>query len=216
MKCQLLSLNIGVPKIYSFNGKQLHTGFIKESQDESIWLSKIGFEGDGQADQKNHGGEDKALLMYSYHHYNYWEKRYNREFNVPSFGENVTINHLSEDQIHLGDIFALGNAIVQVSQPRNPCYKIAEVHQLKDIPAVVTETGYSGYYFRVLREGFVTNNDYLELIEKDPNEISISFVHQTLFHLKDDIERINTILKVEAIATSLRKTLENRLDKLTV
>ncbi len=209
-----MSLNIGTPNKYNFNGKNLHTGFIKKSTSKPVWLSKRGFEGDGQADLKNHGGEDKALLMYSFHHYKYWRARYNRDFVAPAFGENITVDHLPEKEVHLGDTFKLGDAIIQVSQPRNPCYKIAEVHQIKDIPAVVTETGFTGYYFRVLKEGYVAPNDELTLIETNPNQITISFVHQTLFCNKDDIDAINQILTVDAIAATLRKSLETKLVKL--
>ncbi|MBM7572411.1 MOSC domain-containing protein [Aquibacillus albus] len=211
MKYQILSLNIGEPTKHIINGKELHTGFIKTSVNHPIWLSKTGFEGDGQADMKNHGGEDKALLMYPYQHYNYWQERYNRKFQQPSFGENITVEDLTEENVHLGDIYTIGEAVVQVSQPRQPCYKIAEVHQIKDIPAVVTETGFSGYYFRVLQEGYVSPDDQVELIEEDTSKISISFVQETLFHQRENTERIKQILSNEAIAPSLRKTFEKRL-----
>ncbi|MDL4841820.1 MOSC domain-containing protein [Aquibacillus rhizosphaerae] len=216
MEYQVLSLNIGQPKTYQINNRELNTGFVKHAVTDSVWLSKHGFEGDGQADLKNHGGEEKALLMYPFEHYSYWNNRYNKNFSVPAFGENITIVGLLEHAVFAGNIYSLGEAIVQVSQPRQPCYKIAEIHRVKDIPAVVTETGYSGYYFRVLKEGYVSNDDTLKLLEEEPNKISIAFIFGTLFHKKADINRIQQILKVDTIANSLRKSLVKRLSKLSV
>lgn len=205
---------MGKPKRHIINGKELHTGFIKKPVEQPQYLTKVGFEADGQADLKNHGGQDKALLLYNAEHYTYWEQLYNKEFKYASFGENITINGLSEQDVYIGDIYKLGEATIQVSQPRNPCYKIAEVNQVKDITAKVTETGYSGYYFRVLKEGLVAPTDSLKCIEVDQSKISVSDVQQTLFHDRKDAVKIKQILSVEALADSIRSTLEKRMKKL--
>ncbi|MCT2534445.1 MOSC domain-containing protein [Aquibacillus koreensis] len=215
MNYQVISLNVGKPRAYTWNNKELFTGFVKQPVHEKVWLSKLGFTGDGQADRKNHGGEDKALLMYAKDHYNFWQTQYSQEFNMPSFGENITIDGLLEEDVSVGDVFTLGEAEIQVSQPRQPCYKIAEVHQIKDIPAVVTETGFTGYYFRVLKEGYVSPNDQLTLMKKDENKVSIAYIHQSLFHERQDENRIRKILEVDALAASLRASLTKRLIKLT-
>ncbi|WP_138417959.1 MOSC domain-containing protein [Aquibacillus sediminis] len=216
MNYHIRSLNVGKPTTYHINEKKLRTGFIKAPVDQPIWLSKLGFEGDGQADLKNHGGEDKALLMYADHHYRYWQDYYQRHFDIPAFGENVTITGLTEEDVHIGDVFQLGEAVIQISQPRQPCYKIAEVHQLKDFPALVTETGFSGYYFRVLQEGIVSPTDELILKQTDPNAITVAYVFQTLFHHRKDRERIERLLQLETMATSLRESFLKRLGKISV
>ncbi|WP_186575834.1 MOSC domain-containing protein [Aquibacillus kalidii] len=214
MDYQIISLNIGLPKQYKINGKELTTGFIKSAVDTPIWLSKTGFEGDGQADLKNHGGEDKALLMYNHQHYSYWNKKYNRVFKMPSFGENITIMGLGEQEVHLGDRFLLGDAVIQISQPRQPCYKIAEVHQIKDMPAIVTETGFTGYYFRVIHEGYVSPEDHLTLLEQDEHRVSVAYVHQALFHDRTNLSKFKKILKVNSLAETLRASIQKKVEKL--
>ncbi|MDC3418166.1 MOSC domain-containing protein [Aquibacillus salsiterrae] len=214
MKYAIYALSAGKPTTHVLNGKELHTGFIKE-QMQSDWLSKTGFTKDGQADTKNHGGEDKALLMYPFDHYHYWETRFKQPFKVPSFGENITISGLTEKDVCIGDIYKLGHATIQVSQPRQPCYKIADVHSIKNIPAVVTETGYTGYYFRVLEEGNVTNSDQLQLIDQKKQQVSIAFIHRILFHDRNNAKGIEVILNVDELASSLRESLTKKLATLT-
>ncbi|WP_407270826.1 MOSC domain-containing protein [Radiobacillus sp. PE A8.2] len=214
MGYEIKSLNIGEPKIYQHNGKELHTAFVKHPVNETLWLSKIGLAGDGQADMKNHGGEDKALLLYPYEHYAYWQHRYEKTFTIPAFGENVTIEGITEDNLYIGDVYRLGEALIQVSQPRNPCYKIAAINELKDITAVVTETGYNGVYFRVLQEGNVNPDDKLTLVKTNTSQISAAYISKILHHDKQNRKGIETILQVNEIAVSLRNSLEKRLAKL--
>ncbi|WP_112179918.1 MOSC domain-containing protein [Paraliobacillus zengyii] len=211
MKYQIVSLNIGQPKVRELQGKMVETGFIKERVTESIWLSKTGFNGDGQADLKNHGGLDKAILLYPYDHYAFWEGKYNRKFNIPAFGENLTIEGLTEETVYIGDEFELGEAIIQVSQPRQPCFKIAGVHQLKDITALVTETGYGGYYCRVIKEGYVSSKDTLKFKKKYKREFSIKSVHNLLFHDRENQHAMKELLQVDSLANSVKRTLSKRI-----
>ncbi|WP_245831080.1 MOSC domain-containing protein [Sediminibacillus massiliensis] len=205
---------MGKPDKHLINGKELYSGFIKSPIEETSYLSSTGFEGDGQADLKNHGGEDKAVLGYALNHYSYWENTYNRKFAIPSFGENITVDGLTEKETYIGDVYKLGGATIQVSQPRKPCYKIAEVHQIKEIPAAVTETGFSGYYFRVLEEGHVHHSDTLELVEQDSFKVSISYIYEVLYHRKHGIEGMDRILEAEALANSLSQSIIKKRRKI--
>ncbi|MGP4042106.1 MOSC domain-containing protein [Gracilibacillus sp. D59] len=214
MSYRVISLNVGKPTVHQLSGQEIKTGFIKTSTHQPNYLTVTGFENDGQADLKNHGGEEKALLMYPKDHYSFWENKYQQEFTYPAFGENITIDGLKENDLYIGDIFQLGEAEIQVSQPRQPCYKIAKVHGLKDIPAIVTETGYSGYYFRVLKEGLVKPTDRLVKVKEDPQQVSPVDVFHCLFHDRENRGRMEKYLEIEALAPNVKRTLIKRIEKL--
>ncbi len=133
-KLEIVSLNVGKPKVMNNNGKEVLSGIYKTPVDKLLYLSKLNFEGDQQADLVHHGGVDKAICVYPFEHYSYWEKDLNLTLNYGAFGENLTVKGMTEDRVHIGDIFQLGSAIVQVSQPRQPCFKLAKRYNIKDLP----------------------------------------------------------------------------------
>jgi len=211
---KVVALNIGKPITVEYNGKALTTGIFKKPSLEPVFLGKLNFEGDGQADLVNHGGEDKAVCAYPYEHYAYWEQAINKDLGNSAFGENLTLQGMLEQDIHIGDIYQVGEAVVQVSQPREPCFKIAKKHGVPDLALQVQNTGYTGYYFRVLQEGWVQPNSEVELIERDGNQISIQFVNNIMHHDKSNKEAIQQILVVEALSDSWRETFMKRLAKM--
>jgi len=207
----IISINVGKPQKLNHRGEQIWTGIQKEPISKPIFLSKLNFDGDGQADTIHHGGFDKAVCVYSFEHYLYWEKELNITLDLGAFGENLTIEGLTENMVHIGDIFQMGEAIVQVSQPRQPCHKLAKRYNLKDLPVRFQNTGFTGFYFRVLKEGIVEKNTRCSLIEADRLAISIEFANQIMHHEKDNQEAIKQILKVNALSDSWRQTFEKRL-----
>jgi MOSC domain-containing protein YiiM len=211
---KIISLNVGLPMNIKYEGQIVQSAITKQPISGSIYLTKINFKGDKQADLVNHGGVDKAVCAYSYNHYSYWEKELDLQLSVPSFGENLTIEDLIEEQIHIGDIFQLGEAVLQVTQPRQPCYKLATKLGQPDMVLKVRNTGYSGYYFKVLEEGNVSVSDRLTLVNEDPCKISISEVNNILYHDTRNMDRVKEILQVEALAGSLRERLQGRLTEL--
>ncbi|SHN28111.1 MOSC domain-containing protein [Gracilibacillus kekensis] len=214
MTYRIFSLNVGKPKIYQLEGKDIRTGFIKKPIYKPSFLTLTGFEEDGQADLINHGGEEKALLLYPKDHYLFWNKQYNKTFSYPAFGENITIEGLTEKDVFIGDTFQLGEAKIQVSQPRQPCYKIAKTHGIKEMPAVVTETGYSGFYFRVLKEGTVKPTDELKKIKEDRNRVTSFEIFDCLFHDRKNKQRMQNYLQLTGLAANVKATLQKRIDKL--
>ncbi|KAB8129350.1 MOSC domain-containing protein [Gracilibacillus oryzae] len=211
---EVISLNVGKPQTYKFGEQILHTGFVKKPAKDACFLTKTGFKEDGQADLKNHGGEEKALLMYSEDHYPYWKNLYKQNFTYPAFGENITVKGLTEKELYIGDVFKIGEAVIQVAQPRQPCYKIAVYHQLKDITAVVTNTGYSGYYFRVLQEGEVSNSDKLEKIEESYVKVTPFDIFECLFHDRENRDRMEEYRSIPALSANVKNTLSKRIRKL--
>lgn len=208
----ILSINIGKPKQVPFHHKGVATGIFKTPASGSLFLSWLNFEGDGQADLIHHGGREKAVCVYPYEHYFFWERELQRKLAYGAFGENITTSGLLETEVCIGDIFKLGEAVVQVSQPRQPCYKLSVRYNQPDMPLQVQETGYTGYYFRVLKEGIVHKSDGLTRISCHPKAITVSFANRIMHQEKDRMEDIKRILEVEELSANWRKTFLKRLD----
>ncbi|MDF2959975.1 MAG: yflK [Paenibacillus sp.] len=209
---QLLSLNISKPVTVEYQGKPLETGIFKEPVNGILMLSSVQLEGDGQGDLINHGGEDKAVCVYCAEHYVFWEEELQHKLPYGAFGENFTVTGLLESAVHIGDVFEIGEAVVQVSQPRQPCFKLGMKHKLPELPAQVQNTGFTGYYFRVLKEGKVSAGDNFSLKERHPLAVTVAEANRLKYHDKADIAGIHTLLAVEALADSWRKSFEKRLD----
>ncbi|SER57626.1 MOSC domain-containing protein YiiM [Gracilibacillus ureilyticus] len=214
MNYEIVSLNVGQPQLHQFGGQEIHTGFVKRPTTEVCYLTMTGFCEDGQADLKNHGGEEKALLMYAEDHYTYWESLYKLNFTYPSFGENITVKGLTEKDLYIGDIFQLGEAFIQVSQPRQPCYKIAAYHQIRNIPAEVTRTGFSGYYFRVLKEGKASSRDKLIKVEESESRVTPYDIFDCLFHQRENKEKMKQYVDISTLSANVKSTFKKRLMKL--
>ncbi|WIL49717.1 MOSC domain-containing protein [Bacillus bombysepticus] len=208
---QLLSLNIGLPKEVTYGGKVVHTGINKKQVKEPVYLSFVKFNGDGQADLIHHGGVDKAVCVYTGDHYPYWEKKLNQDLVYGAFGENITVSGMSEEDVCIGDTFELGQAIVQVTQPRQACFKLAKKYNIPKLPLYFQETGYTGFYFRVLKEGWVSSVDTLKRLQSDPKGVSVAFANRIMHKEKQNIEGVKRILEVNALSNSWRKSFEKRI-----
>jgi len=208
---RLLSLNIGLPKEVTYGGKVIHTGINKKQVKEPVYLSFVKFNGDGQADLVHHGGVDKAVCVYTGDHYPYWEQELNQDLVYGAFGENITVSGMREEDVCIGDTFELGQAIVQVTQPRQPCFKLAKKYNIPKLPLYFQETGYTGFYFRVLKEGWVSSVDTLKRLQSDPKGVSVAFANRIMHKEKQNIEGVKRILEVNALSNSWRKSFEKRI-----
>lgn len=208
---EILSIHVGRPCTYEFDGKQVETAIVKEPVGGPVYLSRTNFEGDGQADLIHHGGEDKAVCVYPADHYMYWESVLKRKLPEAAFGENVTVKGLTEKEVCIGDIFKLGEALVQVSQPRQPCFKLAKRLNQKDMVLKVRDTGYSGFYFRVLEEGIVEPDSRLQLVSRDAHEATVSYANHLMYHDRGNHPAIRKILEVEALSESWRSSFLKQL-----
>jgi MOSC domain-containing protein YiiM len=177
---KVISLNIAKPTEISWRGKAITTGIYKSSVAGPIFLDKEGLENDAVIDRKYHGGMDQAVYAYGHNHYQFWKERYPLlTFSNGFFGENLTVSNLDETKIQVGDIYELGETIVQVTKPRQPCYKLGI--RFND-PAVIKQfwnTSKSGIYFRILQTGKVAIDDEFKLIEKAHNSPSIAEVFRS-------------------------------------
>ncbi|WP_054636356.1 MOSC domain-containing protein [Thalassobacillus sp. C254] len=214
-KGSVVSLNTGKAKKLSHQGeKEILSGIYKEAvKEKALYLSFYNLDGDQQADLVNHGGIDKAVCVYPFEHYKYWKNRFPGSWPSGSFGENVTLQGYTETNTCIGDIFQWGEALVEVAQPRKPCHKLAKRHGIKELPLDVQNTGYTGYYVRVLEEGYVSDND-LFILKNRGSDVSIDFVNQVTYHHQPDQKSLKRLTELPQLTDSWRLSFEKKLKKL--
>lgn len=171
---KLISVNVAMPSTVEINGNSVLTGIYKTPQNNRIWLSKTNLAGDGQADLTVHGGEFQTAYSYPIEHYAHWQQVLGKE-TLPygTFGENFTVSGLLEDTVYIGDIFKIGDAIVQATMPRIPCFKFGYKVGRPDILQQFLTSGRSGFYHKVIEAGEVGAGDAVRLLEHDSQSISI-------------------------------------------
>ncbi|OCT16749.1 hypothetical protein A8709_08800 [Paenibacillus pectinilyticus] len=211
---KITSINVGLPQTIQYQGKELTTGIYKTPVSSSLFVSKVQIEGDGQADLNFHGGVDKAICAYPEEHYVYWEKLRGHELEAGTFGENLTIRGLQEHDICIGDTFAIDEVIVQVSQPRQPCHKLAKRMDWPEAALHVQETGYTGYYFRVLKEGYIAPDSEMRLIARDEKAVTVAFANQIKYHDRFNLEAVKRVAGIEALSDSWKQSFQKRLAEL--
>jgi MOSC domain-containing protein YiiM len=186
---KVISTNIGNPTTIHRNGKEEQTGIFKYPTNETLFLGKTDVLKDTVIDRKHHAGINKACYLFSADQYPYWKKMYPElEWDWGMFGENLTVKGLNEAEIRIGDIFKIGSALVQVSQPREPCYKLGVRFGTQEILRQFIDHGFPGTYVRILEEGEVQRNDELILVERSVNPLSVKQFYELLFAKKKDLE----------------------------
>lgn len=208
------SLSIGTPKtLICDNGKEMDTGICKEGVIEAF-LTKSGFRGDGVADLRFHGGPDRAVCIYPYEHYALWESEFKTALPSSTFGENLTVTNMLEKDVHIGDIFQVGEAVIQITQSRIPCSTITKRTNLSLLLNRLVETGYTGYLCRVLEEGVVREDSQITLLKQQSERLSVLVANDIYFQRLKDKESIDKLLGIQALATKWRESLIGRLEKL--
>lgn len=196
---KVVSTNIGKKTLINWNGEQVETGIFKKPVSTPIFLGKEDVKNDDVIDRKYHGGIDKACYFYSYSHYTHFKELYpHLDWQYGMFGENITIDNFEETNIRIGDTYKLGTAIIQVSEPRQPCFKLGVRFNNQKILKDFIHSSYSGFYARVLKEGEVKIGDQLELIERNPNDLSVEDVFSILSYNKDN-QLLKQVIKEEPL-----------------
>jgi MOSC domain-containing protein YiiM len=206
---KVISTNIGTPKTIGYKGKKVTTGIFKYPVKEPIYLGKEDVNKDHVIDRKYHGGVDKACYLYATNHYDYWQKLY-PELELPwgMFGENLTIEGLHEADVNIGDIFKVGPATIQATQPRQPCFKLEFRFNDNQIVRKFVESGFSGVYVRVLENGVVKIDDPFVLIEKRET-LSVKKVYELLYSSTFD-PAVKKAFEIPEMAESCKKDLLKR------
>jgi len=172
---KVVSLNIGERKKVQWKNKVYETGIFKYPVDTPIFLDREDVKGDNVVNRIYHGGVLQAAYAYGEQHYDYWKKLYpNHDWNYGMFGENITITNLNEEEIHVGSIYQLGKATIEVTKPRQPCLKLGIRFNDVKIIKQFWHSSKSGLYFKILETGNVSKNDELILLENKPENMTIA------------------------------------------
>ena len=216
----LQSIQVGLPRQLGTEGaadpldRPWVSGFFKEEIAGPVRLSFTNLDGDGQADLVHHGGVDKAVLAYSADHYAAWRQSLSRA-DLPhgAFGENFTVAELTEADVCVGDSWQVGEDVVlQVSQPRQPCWKLARRWRIKTLALQVQETGRTGWYFRVLKVGVVNASMPLVLIDRPHPAWTIARANQVMHVDKQDFAAAAELAELPTLAASWQVTLRRRVE----
>jgi|ERR1043166_5220545 MOSC domain-containing protein YiiM len=211
---KLISLNVGRPRLVQVNGEPVSTGIFKAPVQGPVMLRTLNLDGDRQADLKVHGGISKAVYGYPFEHYEFWEREL-PEMDLPygMFGENFTTEGMREDDLNIGDRFRVGGAELMVTQPRMPCYKLGIKFGRSDIIKRFLQSRRTGFYFAVLREGKVEAGDTIELLSRDPNNVTVADITRLYAFEKNDSNTMRRAMNVEALPQSWREYFQQRIEK---
>jgi MOSC domain-containing protein YiiM len=212
---KLISVNVGLPRVVMSNGEPVSTGIFKEPVGGRVMLRTLNLDGDRQADLSVHGGPSKAVYVYPSEHYDYWKHEL-PEMKLPwgMFGENFTSAGVFESELNIGDKFRVGSAVVMVTEPRMPCYKLGIKFNRPDIIKRFLASERTGFYFAVLQESEVGVGDPIELIEGSKNSVRVSDITSLYTREKHNVGLLRRAIEVEALPESWKSYFQHRLEKL--
>ena len=207
---RVVSTNIAQPRMIHWRGKSIKTGIFKTPTDNPIRLELETVKSDEVSDRRVHGGIFKACYLFSTDQYPYWKKRYPElDWNWGMLGENLSISGLDETQLVIGDIYTLGTAIIQITQPREPCFKFGVKFGTQKVLQQFIEHGRPGTYVRVIEEGIVSKDDEMTLLSRPKDQITIAQFFELLFNKDKDQTLLEIALKNEALPLEKRIKLGN-------
>ena len=196
----------GDPETRDALTRQWTTGFYKQCSRGPVEVQALGIVGDAVADTRNHGGLDKAILCYANSHYVDWKSEH-PELNLSpgALGENLTINGADEARVCIGDRYRVGDCELEVSQPRQPCWKIARRWGVKTLTKEVAQTGRTGWYVRVIQEGTLDTGDTFELMDRPHGDWTVSRANDVLFGREVDRMAVIELMNLEKLADAWKK-----------
>ncbi|ADB51226.1 MOSC domain-containing protein [Conexibacter woesei] len=200
---------VGRPRTVTWKGSDVATGIFKAPVDGRVAVRQLNLDGDGQADLVAHGGPDKAVYAYPAEHYPFWSRTLGRELEAGSFGENLLVGGLLEDELAIGDVLRFGDCVLQVTEPRVSCYKLALRLDRADMPALLMEERRTGFYLRVIEEGSVAAGDAIELLRRDPSRLTVAeLVRLRLDTGPEELEAVERALEHAPLSEEWRSHLE--------
>lgn len=216
------SVQVGKPQVFGDKNatqpmeKEWTSGIRKEPVTSPVSVHKTNIEGDAQADLRVHGGPDKAICAYPLEHFVHWKDDLKLDLPSGGFGENFTTQGMLESDVCIGDIYRVGSSLLQVSQPRQPCWKLSRRWKVKDLPARVQKTGKTGWYFRVLEEGTVKSGDSFLLEQRQEGAWTIADANEVMHHQKKDWQAAAKLAAQIGLSENWQSTLLRRASKETI
>jgi ferredoxin-NADP reductase/MOSC domain-containing protein YiiM len=209
----LLSVNVGLPKDVEWHGKTVFTGVFKDAVSGPRRVGRLNVEGDGQGDLGGHGGEQRAVFVYQMDSYRHWERELGRsDFVYGQFGENFTVEGLSDDEVCIGDRYRIGTALFEVTQPRVTCYRVGLRMNDPRIPALLVSHRRPGFYFRVLEEGEVQAGDEIAKVASGPEQMPVAEVDGLLYLPGHPRQQLLRALRIPALSPGWQASFRALLD----
>lgn len=210
----LLSVNVGLPRDVDWNGRTVTTAIFKKPIAGPVRLTKTNLDGDRQGDPKLHGAPNKTVCVYPSEHYAYWRAALpGVELPWGVFGENFSTAGMMENEINIGDRFRIGSALVVVSQPRMPCYKLGVKFGRDDVEDLYLKSGRVGFYLSVLEEGVLAAGDTIERVSRHPAAVTVADITSLQVSEQPDLELMNRAVGVESLPAGWRDKFLKRLGR---
>ncbi len=206
---KLISVNLGLARTIKYKGRAISTGIFKSPVPHRVRTLDHSLEGDAQVDLRVHGGPDKAVYAYPSEHYPFWEARLGMKLAWGGFGENLTSEGLIEDEVCIGDTYQIGSVVLKVTQPRQPCHKLALKLDRHDMIELFRRSGRSGFYFSVVRTGELGADDPIHLLSRSPHGVTITEVNR-LHGDPGNTELLERVLANPDLSLAQRKQFERR------
>ena len=211
---RLLSVNVGLPRDVTWNGKTVRTAVWKSPVTGRRMVRKLDIDGDAQGDLAGHGGEHRAVFVYQMDSYHYWERFLGRnDFTFGQFGENFTVEGLADNEVCIGDRYRIGGAEFEVTQPRVTCYRVGIRMNEPRMPALLVAHHRPGFYFRVLQEGEVSAGDDIVKITDGPDRISVAEVDALLYLPGHSSEQLERALRIPALSKGWQDSFQAMLQQ---
>ncbi len=197
----IVSVNVGLPRDVAWQGRTVRTGVWKTPVAGRIFARRLNLDGDGQGDLRGHGGEQCAIMVYQLDSYRHWANHLRRSDLVAgNFGENLTVEGLADDEVCIGDRFRIGDAVVEVSQPRDTCYRVGIRLNRPEIAALLVAHHRTGFYFRVIQEGEIGAGDRVEKISDGPERMTVAEIDALLYSAEHPVEALRRAIRIPPLS----------------
>jgi ferredoxin-NADP reductase/MOSC domain-containing protein YiiM/ferredoxin len=205
----LFSVNVGLPVDVEWQGRVVHTAVWKRPVAGRVVARRLNLDGDGQGDLAGHGGEHRAVMVYQLDSYRYWEKYLQRhDFEYGQFGENLTVDGLSDDEVCIGDRYRIGGALFEVTQPRVTCYRVGIRMNNPQMPALLVSHKRPGFYFRVIEEGEIGAGDEIVKVADGPERVTVQEIDGLLYLPGQTLDQLQRALRIPSLSAGWKKSLE--------
>jgi ferredoxin-NADP reductase/MOSC domain-containing protein YiiM/ferredoxin len=209
----LLSVNVGMPRDVTWQGRTVHTGIVKNPVDGPRLVRRLNVDGDGQGDLAGHGGEIRAVLVYQRESYQHWRRELGRDdLGYGRFGENFTVDGLPDDQVHIGDRYRIGGAEFEVTQPRVTCFRVGMRLGVPEMPSLLVSHHRPGFYLRVLTGGYVRAGDEIVRTHVGEHEMTVAAIDALLYLPDRDEEALRRAVEIPALSPGWRQSFRDLID----
>ncbi|RDK92744.1 MOSC domain-containing protein YiiM [Enterobacillus tribolii] len=208
----MLQPDVYIGAIADYDGSR-PSAIAKRQVSGSVMLTALGLEGDEQAEKRHHGGPDRALCHYPREHYAFWQRQYPQQadlFCAPAMGENLSTLGMTEESVFIGDIYRWGEALIQVTQPRSPCFKLNYHTGIERFAVQMQDCGYCGWLYRVVAEGMVGRHHGLELASRN-SDVSVAEAIAIAFQMPFDAGEYRRLMSAAGLSASWSRTMQQRL-----